>query len=189
MSDESVQLIIAAFNDESGAEEALKQLKASKKKLTGIQAALAMHKDATGKKMHYKEVGMTPGKGALGGVILGATLGILSGGTGLVLGAAGALLGSLVGEKKQEGRFSADRINQVAASLPPGSSAIGAVVEDHSVAELEKELAALGADLLIIPISANIAEQLKEHRDAAYAALTRELGPGTDHTAAGDEAD
>ncbi len=178
MSDVSGTLVIAAFSDKEGAEAALSQLKAANKGETmGIQAALAMYKDATGKKISYKEVGLTPGKGALGGVILGATVGILSGGTGLVLGAAGALFGGLMGRKKQESRFSADRINQVATSLEPGSSAIVAVVDPEFVAPYEQELAGLGADVFAVDISADIAKQLEEHRDAVYDALLRELDP------------
>ncbi len=187
MSDVSVQLVIAAFGEAHGAEEALKQLQADKEKVQGIQAAVAMVKDATGKKISYKEVGMTPGKGALGGVILGATLGILTGGAGIVLGAAGALIGSLVGRKKRESRFPSDRINQVAASLAPDSSAVVAVIEAEWVNKLEQELEALGADVMTVPISADVAKQLEAHQDAAYSALTSELGSETDRTAAKDE--
>ncbi len=117
MSDIPVQLIVAMFDDEQGAEAGLTALKQTdKEKTVGLQGAILIAKDATGQKMHYKDVGLTPGKGALGGVLLGAAVGILTGGTGLVLGAAGALLGGLVGRKKQEKRFSADQLNQVAAS-------------------------------------------------------------------------
>jgi uncharacterized membrane protein len=178
MNEPTVQVIIAVFDDEDSAETALKQLKVAKKgELPKIQAAMAISRDASGSRFHYKEVGLTPGKGALGGVILGATLGILTGGAGIILGAAGALLGGLVGRKKQESRFPADRINQVVASLPPGASAILAVVADQDVAVMEKALADLGADLLTVPISADMAEQLMEHRDAAHAVLQQELGP------------
>jgi uncharacterized membrane protein len=178
MNDPTVQMILAVFDDENSAEAALQQLKAAKKgKALGIQAAVAMSKDASGGRFRYKEVGLTPSKGALSGVILGATLGILTGGAGIILGAAGALLGGLVGRKKQESRLPAERINQVVASIPPGSSAILAVVADQDVVAVEKDLAGLGADLLTVPISADMAEQLMEHKDAAYAALQQELGP------------
>jgi uncharacterized membrane protein len=173
MSDPTVQVVLAVFNEEDSAETVLKQLK--KGEAPKLQAAVAMAKDASGNKFHYKEVGLTPGKGALGGVILGATLGIATGGAGLVLGAAGALLGSLVGRKKQESRLPAERINQVVSSLPPGSSAILAVVADQDAAAIEKALANRGADVLTVPITADIAEQLMEHKDAAQAVLQQEL--------------
>src|SRR5262245_52807235 len=101
MNNPTVQVILAVFNDENGAESALKQLKAAKKEKLKIQAAVAMVKDASGSRFHYKEVGLTPGKGALSGVVLGATLGIMTGGATVILGAAGALLGGLIGRKKQ----------------------------------------------------------------------------------------
>jgi uncharacterized membrane protein len=177
MNDPSVQVVLAVFNEENRAETVLKQLKAAKKgELPKIQAAMAMSKDTSGHRFHYKELGLTPGKGALGGVILGTTLGILTGGIGIVMGAAGALLGGLVGRKKQESRFPAERINQVVTVIPPGSSAILAVVADTDVAAIEKTLADQGADVLTVPITADIAEQLMEHRDAAHAVLQRELG-------------
>jgi hypothetical protein len=120
MNDPTVQVILAVFDDENSTEAALKQLKAAKKGEPRVQAAVAMFKDANGSRFRYKEVGLTPGKGALGGVILGATLGILTGGATIILGAAGALLGSLAGRKKQESRLPTDRINQVVASLQRG---------------------------------------------------------------------
>ncbi|MCB0195883.1 MAG: DUF1269 domain-containing protein [Anaerolineae bacterium] len=188
MSDIPVQLVIAAFKDVEGAEKALQQVKQDKSKRQGIQAAVAMVKDATGNKISYKEVGMTPGKGALGGVILGATVGILTGGATIVLGAAGALIGGLVGRKKQESRFASNRINQVATSLPPNSSAILAVVEDERVPTLGEELEVLGADVMTAPISADLAEQLQTHRDEAYSTLKRELDSPIDTDTTGNEA-
>ncbi len=188
MSEVPVQLIVAAFDDENGAEDALKALKAAKKeKLIGIQGAVVMYKDASGKKIHYKEVGLTPGKGALGGAVLGAALGVITGGATIALGAAGTLIGGLVGRKKQSSRFSSDRINQVAAALKPGSSAIVAVIEHKWVTELEKALEELGADLLTAAISADIAQQIEAHRDVAYSALVSDLGLATSRVAAGED--
>jgi hypothetical protein len=96
-----LHLIVAAFDGETAAEEALKTLKESREeKLVGIQAAITMHKDEK-EQIHFKDVGLSPGKGALGGVVLGAAVGILTGGTGLALGAVGALVGGLVGKRKR----------------------------------------------------------------------------------------
>jgi uncharacterized membrane protein len=187
MSEVPVELIVAAFNDEDQAEGVLNELKAAKKeKLIGIQGAVVLRKDREGK-IHTKDVGLTPGKGAAGGVVLGAVVGLLTGGTGLVLGALGAVLGGVVGKSKRESRFKSDRINQLAASLTPGSSAIVAVIEHRWVAELEKELEEAGADVMTAAISADIAEQLQANRDVAYSALASELGLETSRIAAGDD--
>ncbi|MCB0171844.1 MAG: hypothetical protein KDJ97_14955, partial [Anaerolineae bacterium] len=114
MSNSPVQIIVAAFDDADSAEEALKQIKiANKEKTVDVQGAIMVHKDATGNKIDYKDVGLTPGKGAVGGVILGAVVGILTGGSGLVLGAAGALLGGFVGRKKQESLLPSDQVNKI----------------------------------------------------------------------------
>jgi uncharacterized membrane protein len=110
MNEASMHLLIAAFDEESSAEQELNSLKASgEEKLAGIQAAIAIRKDEGGQ-LHFKDVGLTPGKGALGGVALGAVVGILTGGTGLALGALGALVGGVVGRRKRDSRFSADRV-------------------------------------------------------------------------------
>jgi len=170
-----MHLLIAAFDEESSAEQELNTLKASgEEKLTGIQAAVAMRKDEGGQ-LHFKDVGLTPGKGALGGVALGAVVGILTGGTGLALGALGALIGGVVGRKKRDSRFSADRLNQVAASLEPGSSAIVIVAEPGRHGALTEELELLGGDVLTVDIGADVATQLEAHQEAAYSALISQL--------------
>ena len=177
MSEAHMHLIVAAFDGETGAEEALKTLKESREeKLIGIQAAVAVHKDQAGQ-LHFKDVGLTPAKGALGGVVLGAVVGVLTGGTGLALGAIGALVGGLVGRKKQDSRFPADRLNQIAAALEPGSSAIVMVMEPGWVVVVTEEMELLGADVLTVDIAADVAAQLEDHGEAAHAALVSGIKP------------
>ncbi|MCA9874412.1 MAG: DUF1269 domain-containing protein, partial [Anaerolineales bacterium] len=122
MSDAPIELIIAAFNAEDAAEEALKELKAAKKeKLIGIDAAAVIRRDSKNK-LHVKEMGeFSTGKGAVGGAVLGAAVGLLTGGAGLVLGAAGAAIGGLIGKKRDIG-FPNERLQQIGESLKPDSS-------------------------------------------------------------------
>lgn len=170
-----MHLIVAAFDGQSRGEEALKSLKESRdEKLVGVQAAVALRKDEAGQ-IHFRDVGLTPAKGAAGGVVLGAVVGILTGGTGLALGALGALVGGLVGRKKQDSRFSADRINQIAASLAPDSSAAVIVMEPGWVAVVEEELSLLGADVLTADIPADFDQHLDASQEAAYAALLSQV--------------
>jgi uncharacterized membrane protein len=170
-----LHLIVAAFDGETAAEEALKTLKESREeKLVGIQAAITMHKDEK-EQIHFKDVGLSPGKGALGGVVLGAAVGILTGGTGLALGAVGALVGGLVGKKKRDSGFPTERLNQVATVLAPGSSAIFIVMEPGWVVVLEEELELLGAELLTLEIPADVAERPAAEQEAAFAALLEQL--------------
>jgi uncharacterized membrane protein len=170
-----LHLIIAAFDDETGADGALKALRASREeKLVGVQAAVAMHKDEEAQ-IRFKDVGLNPAKGAVAGVALGAVVGILTGGTGLALGAIGALVGGIAGKRKQESGFPAERLNQVAATLAPGSSAILIVMEPGWVVVLEEKLELLGARLLTLEIPADMAERPAAERDAAFAALIAQL--------------
>jgi uncharacterized membrane protein len=170
-----LHLIIAAFEDETGAEEALNRLKASQdEELIGIQAAVALTKDGKGE-IHFRDVGLTPAKGAVSGVVLGAVVGVLTGGTGLALGALGALVGGLVGRKKRDGRFPAERVNQLAAALGPGSSAALIVMEPGWAVVIQERLGLLGAEVLAADIPAGVAEQSQADQEAAYAALVNQL--------------
>ncbi len=185
MSEVPVQLLIAAFNTPTAAEEVLDQLKTAKKeKLIGIQAARVLVKDEKGK-VHTKDVGLTTGKGAVAGGVVGAVVGVLTGGVGLALGAAGALVGGLIGKSKKEGRFDSYRIEQIADSLTPNSSAIIAVIEHKWVAELEAELEEAGADVMTAAIAADIAEQLAAGRDVAFSATATEESLTTGRIAVG----
>jgi uncharacterized membrane protein len=176
VSEAPLHLLLAAFDAEAAARDALKTLKESRdEKIVGVQAAVAMRKDAEGQ-LQFEDVGMTPGKGALAGVALGAVVGVLTGGTVIALGALGALIGGLVGRKKRDSRFPTGGINQLAASLAPDSSALVIIMEPGWVVVLEKELEALGADVLSAPIPADITEQLDTDQAAAYAVLADELG-------------
>ena len=171
----SIHLIVAAFDGQSRAEEALQTLKdARDEELIGVQAAVALRKDKEGQ-IQFKDVGMTPAKGAVGGVVLGAVIGILTGGTGLALGALGALIGSLAGRKKRDSQFSVQRVNQIAASLEPDSSAVIIAMEAGWVAVVEEELTLLGADVLSTEIPADVTQQLDANQEAAYATLTDQL--------------
>lgn len=175
MSEKAVQFVIAIFEGEQAAEETLSALKTDKKeKLSGVQAVVAMRKDVDSR-IHYKDVGMTPVKGAAAGVVLGAFIGIATGGVGLALGALGALLGGAMGKRQREGQIAAEQVNQVVASIKPGSSALLAVVEQDAAEKFEALLQAAGAYTFITDISADLAAQLDPHGEAAYAALTDQL--------------
>ena len=71
--DVPIQLIVAAYQDEKAADEALDELKAAKwAGLIGIKDAAVIRKDQKGK-LHIKETGdMGGGKGAVIGGVVGA---------------------------------------------------------------------------------------------------------------------
>src|SRR5260370_41949127 len=125
--DVPVQVIVAAFDDEQGAENALRELKEAKKeKLIGIQDAAILRRDAGGK-LHIKETAdMRGGKGAVIGGVVGAVAGLLAG--PLVLAtAAGALIGGPAA-KLRDSRFPDERLQMLGTALTPCTSAIHAAI-------------------------------------------------------------
>ena len=177
MSTKPVQFVIALFDSEQGAEEILITLKTDEKEIMkDAQAAVAMRKDANSR-IYYKDVGMTPAKGAVSGVVMGAVVGIATGGAGLALGALGALLGSVVGKRTREGKITSEQVNQVVASIQPESSALLLVVEKGAADVFENLLQVAGGHTFVTDISADLATQLDPHGELAYNALIEELNP------------
>ncbi len=175
MSEKEYQFVFAIFDGQKEAEEIIEQLKKNQKEMLGeLQALVAMSKDAHGR-ISYKDVGMTPAKGALGGVVLGAVVGIASGGGTVLLGALGSVVGGLVGKRKSENRISSEQINKAVASILPDSSAILAVVCQDFAPKILDALRATDAEIFIADLPVDLAGKLSEHHDIAYSALMKEL--------------
>src|SRR5262245_8482864 len=187
MSSVPVQLIVAAFQSENGADEALKQLKAAKKEhLIKIQNAAVIRKDAQGK-LHISETGdMKGGKGAAIGGVTGAALGILTGGATLAIAGATALIGGLAAKLRDSG-FKDDRLKQLGASLRPGTSAIVAVIDHIWVAELEQELREAGANVVTEAIAADVAAQLEAGEQVAYTVIATDDAIAAGRIATGEQ--
>ena len=187
MSDVPVQVIVAAFQDERQADEALKELKALKReKLIGIQNAAVIRKDDKGK-IHIRETAdMGGGQGAALGGVAGAAIGILAGPALIVPAAVGALVGGLAAKLRDSG-FSNQRLETLGEGLQPGSSAIIAVIEHRWVEEVRRELQEAGADLLTAELKADIAGQLEAGHDVAYSALAAREGFAAQRVAVGED--
>ena len=181
-----VQLVVAAFQDEKAADQALKDLKkVQKKKMIAIKNAAVLRKDENGK-LHIKETAdMGGGKGAALGGVVGAAIGLIAGPALVVPVAVGALVGGLTAKLKDSG-FSDKRLESLGDGLVPGSSAIIAVVEKKGVERVERELTEQGADLLTSKIQADIASQLEAGSEVAYTAVTTQEGIAVGRVA-GDE--
>jgi uncharacterized membrane protein len=187
MSEVPVQLIVAAFQDEKAAKEALKNLKqAQKDKLIKIENAAVLHKDEKGK-LHIQETADMGGKkgAALGGVA-GAAIGLIAGPALLVPMAVGALVGGLTAKLRDSG-FSDERLKTLGENLKPGSSAIVAVVEHRWVADVEKALEEAGTDAMTAELGADIAEQLEAGNQVAYTAISSEHGFSAARVAGGED--
>ena len=187
MSDVPVQLIVAAFQNEDEAKEALKALKQAKKEgLIKIDDAAVLRKDEKGK-IHIKEThDMGGGKGAVLGGVGGAMVGLIAGAALAGPAVVGTLIGSLVAKLRDSG-FSNERLETLGESLEPGTSAIVAVVEHEWMAKVEEALAETEVDLITAEISADIAEQLEAGHKIAYSAISSEEGFAVDRIAVGDD--
>jgi uncharacterized membrane protein len=176
MADAPVQLLIAAFQDEGGASAALQMLKEAKKeKLVAIKDAAVLRKDPQGK-LHVNDIrDMTGTRGAAIGGVVGAGLGILTGGAALAFVGIGALAGGLAAKLRDSG-FNDARLRKLGEGLTPGSSAIVAVIEHTWVADLQEEFQKAGAEVVTEAIAADIAAQLEAGRNTAYTAIASDEG-------------
>lgn len=188
MSDVPIQLVVAAFNEEKAADEALKELKRAKwAGVIGIKDAAVIRRDAQDK-IHIKDVrDVGGGKGSVAGGLFGAAIALMTGGAGLILaGATGALVGGLAAKKIDMG-LPNKRLKELGQSLKAGTSAIVAVIEHKWVADLERQMAEAGATVLTEALKADIAEQLEAGRDVGYSAVVTEGGMTAGRVAAGED--
>ena len=176
MSDVPVQVVVAAFQDEKGAGDALSMLEDLKReRLIGIQDAAVLRKDEGGK-LHIKETADMGGvKGAALGGVAGGVIGAIAGAALAGPALVGALIGGLAAKLSDSG-FDNDRLKTVGDGLPPGSSAVVAVVEHKWVDEVRRELAEAGADAMAEAVSADLAGQLEAGHDVAFTALRTQDG-------------
>ncbi len=160
-SDVPVEVVLAAFNDEQGAEKALGELKQAKKdRLIGIRNAAVLWKDDKGK-LHFKETAdMRGGKGAVIGGVIGGVVGLVFPPSILASAAVGAAVGGF-SAKLHDAGFPDDRLREVGKGLKPNTSALIAVIEDVWVREVEDELRQYGADVVTEAVRADIAAQLE----------------------------
>ena len=189
MAGEAIELVIAAFQDEGGADAALAALKQAKKeKLLQIKDAAVLRRNAQGK-LQVNEIGdMTGTRGAGTGLVVGAALGILTGGATLVLAGVGAAAGGLAARLRDSG-FKDERLKKLGEGLKPGSSAIVALVGNKDLAgQAQKEFRKAGAaDVIVEEISGDIAAQLEAGREVAYSAAASEKGVAMGRAVVGDD--
>lgn len=175
MKDKNIHLILAVFDGKDSAKAAAQQLPKHDRR---IISAIIVEKDDD-EKVTFENIGRTPRRGAVEGVILGGVVGLLSGGAGLALGALGGIIGHHSGKKKQAIKEMANQLGQVAGSLGPDSSAIIAVVKDEPKLKSFAIVQEMGGDIFEAVISQEASEQMDAQADEAYATLLTALAEKT----------
>jgi uncharacterized membrane protein len=173
MSQDPVQLIVAAFNSPERAGEVMAELKEGKKEgLIGIIDAAVVVKDGDGK-LKVTDAKRRSTRGFVTGGVVGGVLGLLAGPVGWVAlggGAIGALAGKMAGAPLKA------EMQDIGSALTPNSSAIVAVIEHTWVSRLEEAMEAEGAYLVREAIKADIAEQLNADGNVLYTAIATDDG-------------
>jgi uncharacterized membrane protein len=144
-----IELLVAAFDGEGAAETALKALKEMQTDgVVSIVNAAVLVKTKSGH-AHIKETGdVRAPAGAIFGAIVGGLVGLLGGPAGVIVGAAaGAATGGVAAHQIDMG-FSNKTLEDIDALLPPGSSAIIAMVTLDWVEKVAQALKQLDARLV-----------------------------------------
>lgn len=158
-----VELIIAAFNDEDEAGQALETLKKlEKEQIIMLVNAAVMVKDEKGKVKLKETQDVDSRRGAVFGAIAGGLIGLLGGPAGVIVGAAaGAATGGVAAGRIDMG-FPDDTLKELQEALTPGSSAIIALIQHEWVDRVVEEMEKLGASLFREALKDEIAAQLDQ---------------------------
>ncbi len=176
MSDNPVQVIVAAFNSPDAAGQLMDDLKQGKKAgLIGIKDAAVVVKDEKGK-LKITDAKKRKAKGFVTGGVIGGVIGLIAAPPAAAVAAGGGLVGYLTGKLK--GAALKSEMKELGSALTPNSSAIVAVIEHSWVSQLEEVMAAAGAQLIREAIQADIAEQLNAGGNVVYTAGDSALGSG-----------
>ena len=166
-----VQVVVAAFQTEQGADRTLHTLKAERSAgRISIDDAVVLRRDNKNR-LHVSETGdWGGGKGAAVGGVLGAIVGLIAGPGAVVVGAAGAVVGGLAARLRDSG-FEDERLRRLGESLQPGTSALVAIVEHKWMTEYERHLVEGGADPVREEVAAKMAQMLAPGGEITYTAL------------------
>jgi uncharacterized membrane protein len=178
MSEVPVQIIVAVFQTEQGADTILYELEAAKSAgYVGIQNAAVLRRDEENK-LHIREKkDWGAGEGAVAGALVGAAIGAIAGPGAILVGALGAVVGGLAAKMRDSG-FDDDRLKKLGGSLTPGTSALVAVVEHKQIADVQEKLVQAGAGEVTTIVTeaeaADMAQRLVLDGEVTYTALGEE---------------
>jgi uncharacterized membrane protein len=153
-----MQIIVANFDTEDGAKEALKAVKDEKIK-RGDVAILSKNEKG---KIHVKETNdWGGGKGAVAGAVVGSFIPVV----GTI---AGAVIGG-VAAKLRDGGFPNDKLKEMAESLESDHSMYVMLTDAGSVAAVEGILTGAGGQLVSHPVSADLNSELEQAAESGEA--------------------
>ncbi|MGD2049599.1 MAG: DUF1269 domain-containing protein [Chloroflexota bacterium] len=169
-----VGLFVAAYVDEYGADQTLKDLKQAKKGGEFyFDDAAVVRRDAKGK-VHIKETGdMSTGKGAGVGALIGGVVGLLAGPVGIAA-AAGAAIGAIAAH--HDAGFDKDSLKEIGSALPSGTSALAVTTSKDFVEVVREEATDEETLTLARDIASEINDQLNARKDVLMAMVLTEAG-------------
>jgi uncharacterized membrane protein len=167
--DGPVDLVVAAWPGTGAAGQAMQELKQAKREhLIGVLDLATLVVDAEGKLRITDTKDRGAGEGAVIGGVLGAALGLITGGPGWLL-VGGGMIGALAARARDGGLTNA-RLRALGDRMTPNSSALVAVIEHRWVADLRRDVAEQGAEILTEEIGEDLADQLGRGSAVAYRA-------------------
>ena len=140
MSDDTVEIFVAAYATEQGAHAALKDFQAAKRAgaIDLIDAAVIVH--TAEDKVKFEETADPSGKRwAKRGAIAGGVVGLIFPPSIIASAVVGGGAGGIWGKIRDKG-FKDEDLKEIGESLPPGSSAIIAIAQDRMLDQLEQAL-------------------------------------------------
>lgn len=176
MSEKPIYLYVAVFNGMDKAENALEQMP---RRDRNVVSAVVMTKDSADQ-VQFKDVGLTPAKGAINGTIIGGVAGLLTGGVGLVaLGALGGYFGHRTAAKKQANQVIPEQLKKIAGSIGPASSAIIAVTKQEPDPNVLQTIEALGGNIYSTELAPQADNNGQEEAQQAYDTILESLAEST----------
>ena len=140
MTDNPVQVFIAAYETEDGAAAALKDFRAMDREGSIVLIDGAVVTRGTDGKVHFEETADPSGKKwAKRGAIAGGLVGLIFPPSLIVGAAVGGAGGGIWGKIRDKG-FKDEDLKALGESLDPGTSAIIAIAEDRMIERLERGL-------------------------------------------------
>ena len=183
----AVGFLVAAFTDETAADDALKAMREAKK--AGqfyFEDAAVIRQDAQGK-VRYSETGdMSKGRGAGAGALVGGIIGILGGPVGVALGAGiGAGIGA--GVASRDKGFRDESLGTIGAALKPGTSAVAMITSHAFLEAVQKQADIEDIRATVNGLATEISARLAEDKNVAVGLLLTAEGLAVQKIAANEQ--